>query len=443
MMHASEILKEVMKEGFDEAVVSARNYNSIYLKIANYKVDSIVEKNGTMGSLYVTKGKRIAFTNIEKLEMQSVRASIENIKRALENTKPKEDYFGIASGKFKYRSKSIYDSKIADAGPDEVASLANDLISRVKASNLAGTLYLTKWENELATSNGVDASAKSTAARLSMRIFKGDFSIQDTVASKRLSGIDIRQILKSAELIEYIKTKSKIKAGTYDIIYSRPSAGALLSMANTMACMGNVESGSFFTSKMGGDVANKDLSLYDDGSAPEGVASSPFDDEGYPTQKTKFVENGKLVKYLHNYSTAKKYNTKSTGNAGLVNPEPNMLVVEHRKKQGIDALISSIDRGILVTNVWYTRFSNYLTGDFSTMPRDLAIYIEKGSPLFAIKQIEVGSGIGIRISDNMIRMMKNITRVGDDSAQSTSWETIGTYYFTPSILTEKVNVSTA
>ena len=89
------------------------------------------------------------------------------------------------------------------------------------------------------------------------------------------------------------------------------------------------------------------------------------------------------------------------------------------------------------------RFSNYLTGDFSTMPRDLAIYIKKGSPEFAVKQINVSSGVGIRISDNMIRMMLNITRVGNDIAQATSWDTLGTYYFVPSMIVEGVNVSTA
>ncbi|MGC8662222.1 MAG: TldD/PmbA family protein [Candidatus Micrarchaeia archaeon] len=442
-MLASEILKKVLENKFDEAVVSTYDSNSIYVKIANHKVDSVVEENGSGGGIYVTKDKRIAFTNIMSLDEKGVQIGIENLKTALAHSMPKEDYFGIAEGGYEYKSKSTYDTRIADIGPDQAASLANDFISKVNASDIAGTLYLSKAELGLATSNGVDVSTKSTAGRLSLRIFAKNLSFQDSVASRKLSGISLKSITDSAKILEYANKTSKIKPGSYDIIYSRAPAGSLLSTVNSMACIGEVESGGFLTGKLGNFVADKGLSLYDDGISADGVQSSPFDDEGYPTQKTKFIDNGKLVSYLHNYSTARKYNVKSTGNAGLVEPESNTLVVDHKKKQNLDKLIEGIDKGLLVSNVWYTRFSNYLTGDFSTMPKDITLYIENGNPVFAVRQINISSGVGIRINDNMLRMLKNITKVGNDLAQSTSWDSEDEYYFTPSIIVNKVKVSTA
>jgi len=442
-MDASEILKLVMNEGFDEAVVTTASYNSKYLKIANYKLDSIVEKKKERGSLFVTEDKRIAFTSIEKLDIESVRQSISNVKKAISVATPKEDYYGIAEGPFKYKNTVIFDKKIDEMNTEGAAELANDIISEVNADNLAGTLHFSSSNYSIATSKGVEASSKGTEVRLSLRIFDKGLSIQDTVSSRKLSEIKVEKILSNAELLKYVNTTHKIDNGLYDLLYLRSPAGLLLSNVNKMACIGNVEAGGFLTGKLGKHVANSGLSIYDDGSIETGINSSPFDAEGYPTQRTQIIKAGLLISYLHNYSTAKKYNTRSTGNAGLVYPSPNTLVVEHKKKQSLDKLIASIDKGILITNTWYTRFSNYLTGDFSTMPRDLAIYIKKGSPEFAVKQINVSSGVGIRISDNMIRMMLNITRVGNDIAQATSWDTLGTYYFVPSMIVEGVNVSTA
>ena len=241
-----------------------------------------------------------------------------------------------------------------------------------------------------------------------------------------------------------VKKTGKIESGKYDIVYRQSPGGSLVYMTNGMACIGNVETGGFFTGKLGKEVASKEISIYDDGNIDGGIDASPYDSEGYPTRRTPVVKKGVLANYLHNYSTAKKYNRESTGNAGLVEPNPNTMVFEHRKKvKDVDELVAETENGVLVTNTWYTRFSNYLTGDFSTVPRDLALYIKKGEIQFAIKQRNVGSMVGIRISDNMIRMLKSTECAADDMRQSSSWDVDGDYYFMPSILVRGADVSVA
>jgi len=91
--------------------------------------------------------------------------------------------------------------------------------------------------------------------------------------------------------------------------------------------------------------------------------------EGVPTQKTGLIENGICKNYLHNTSSARRHKTESTGNAGLISPEPWNVVFEKGNSK-FDDMMEGIKKGLLVTNVWYTRFANYHTGDFSTIPRD-------------------------------------------------------------------------
>lgn len=92
-----------------------------------------------------------------------------------------------------------------------------------------------------------------------------------------------------------------------------------------------------------------------------------FDDEGTPTRDNKIIEKGVLKTYLHNSTTAKKFKTETTANAGLVSPQPWNLIVEPGGKSFED-LLSEVDDGVYVTNDWYLRYQNYRTGDFSTIP---------------------------------------------------------------------------
>jgi PmbA protein len=68
---------------------------------------------------------------------------------------------------------------------------------------------------------------------------------------------------------------------------------------------------------------------------------------------------------------------------------------------------------IYVTCNWYSRFQNYQTGDFSTIPRDAMFLVQKGK----MKPIK-----NMRISDNTMRMLANIDALGNDRKQVFWWE---------------------
>ncbi len=449
MIDAKAIVKMAVSDGFDEAVAHMYMAKRSYLKIANAKVDSIVTKFENAASLFVSSKKRVFFTNIDKLEKNDVQKALGRAKQAMPLLQAKEDYNGLAEGPFKYKKANPPDKKVRDISTEEIADIAYAAINGAlgkHATNVAGTVLVGYSEDELVTSNRAHASGSNSEVRLSLRAFKGtNFSFQDAVASSRLGEIDAEKTGgDAADMAMSADKTGRIENGTYDIIYMPSPGGSLLYMTNSMACIGNVETGSWFTGKLNKEVANKDITIYDEGDMKDSIDASPYDSEGYPTQRTTLVANSILASYLHNYSTAKKYKTKSTGNAGLVEPNPNVMHFRHNKKvASVDELVRNVHKGILVTNLWYTRFSNYLTGDFSTVPRDLALYIENGEIKFAIKQKNVGSIVGIRVSDNMIRMLKNIECAADDTKQASSWEAEGEYFFMPSILVREAKVTVA
>jgi PmbA protein len=165
------------------------------------------------------------------------------------------------------------------------------------------------------------------------------------------------------------------------------------------------------------------------------MGSRRSDDEGVPTRKTEIIRNGKLLTYLHNTSTARKHKAKNTANAGLMGPHAWNVVVPPGEMSR-DEMLEDMGNGLVVTNVWYSRFQNYSTGDYSTIPRDAILVVKKGEI--------VGSAKGVRISDNMERMMKGVLALGKVQKQVYWWEmeiSGAAPTFVPDMLIDDVNVT--
>jgi PmbA protein len=147
----------------------------------------------------------------------------------------------------------------------------------------------------------------------------------------------------------------------------------------------------------------------------------PFDFEGTPTGTTRIIERGVLKTFIHNTTTAKMADTRSTGNSAVVGigqgtsmllPQNTNIVFDNGDHK-LEEMLEGSEPTIHVTCNWYTRWQNYLTGDFSTIPRD-AMFLVKNGKKTPIKNI--------RISDNMLRMFGNITALGNDRKQILWWE---------------------
>ncbi|RLF79970.1 TldD/PmbA family protein, partial [Thermococci archaeon] len=79
-------------------------------------------------------------------------------------------------------------------------------------------------------------------------------------------------------------------------------------------------------------------------------------------------------------------------------------------------------------------FQNYVTGDFSTIPRDGAFLIENGEIVKPIRNI--------RVSDNFQHILENIATLGKDLYHVHWWE-VTTPVFTPYVLVKNVEITKA
>jgi PmbA protein len=190
---------------------------------------------------------------------------------------------------------------------------------------------------------------------------------------------------------------------------------------------------SIFVDKLGQRVAPEIVTLRDVPAAYS-MANRVFDDEGVPSQENIIIDRGQLKTYLHNTSTAKVFETKTTGNAGIVAPGPWNIELDSGDMSSED-LLKEVRHGLYLTNTWYTRFQNYSTGEFSTIPRDGIFEIEGGEVKQSLKDL--------RLSDNALRMLGNITGISKDRQHVHWWGEADPPSLSPYILIKDVNITTS
>ncbi len=450
-MDIAEYLLKKLKNSMDNVVVREQESISNQIKFVNNKI----AKTGTeqLKDIYIfaVKNKKIvstsfrefvgpddslsnADTNLSKTKADKLIKKLTNFVRFI---KPKKDYFGIADGKFRYNKlKDCYDSKIRDIDYVEYAEKGINSALREGAKRNSGILEGHESFNRILTSNGIDVKEKGTNLYFSLRaLFDKEASGHYNCCSRILEEFNVEKAGKEAGRIAVMaKNPVEVDEGNYDVIFDPLPLAALLSHVASSLSIFYVESGlSFFADKLNQKIASDNVDFVDDALMRNGYNSSSFDCEGRPTKKNILVRNGILRTYYHNTSSAKKYNVKPTANAGLI--DPSSFNFELRKgKADREGLIKNVDKGILITNVWYTRFNNYSAGDFSTIPRDGIFLIKNGNIIASLKNL--------RVSDNMLRILKNIDKIGNNSEQIVSWEA-ETCVKCPSILVKDVNITKA
>jgi PmbA protein len=411
----AKIVFKTLETEVSDLIVSLTKEKRRGVKFFNNKITKVDYSTNLSLEVFFAKDKKVIFSQIPT---QSVEEAKRFCKKLVEISKilpQKEDYYGIAENGFKYKKLSNFDKSIDEGEGLEKVEDAIDL-ARDKG-RASGILSLKTMYSYLISSGGTEIDEKSTKYYFSFRFIKKDyFSAHKAVCGAFLRYLDAEKVAnETIELTNLTNKILKFKSGEYFALFEPLSFSSFVSNFASAASIFDIEAGfSFLGGKLNQMVASKEISVIDDPLLKNGYNSRSFDDEGVGTKKKYIIKNGILKTFLFNTSYAKKYKTKTTGNAGLTEPAPYNLVVNGENEKKKDKIIEEIKEGIWVTNNWYTRFNNYTAGDFSTLPRDMIFYIKNGEIKGALKQV--------RISDNLPRMFLNIKLVGKEKEQVRWWD---------------------
>ena len=191
----------------------------------------------------------------------------------------------------------------------------------------------------------------------------------------------------------------KIATGQAPVLFEAPVALGLIGHFVSAVNGGNLyRKTSFLLDSLGQEVFAPKVRIDERPLEPQGMASTPFDEEGVATRERPIVRGGVVEGYFLGSYSARKLGMKSTGSAG----GHHNLVVESRGPD-FEGMLKTMGRGLLVTEL-LGQGVNLVTGDYS---RGAAGYwVEGGQIAYPVEEIT--------IAGNLRQMFKQIAAIGSD-----------------------------
>jgi len=277
---------------------------------------------------------------------------------------------------------------------------------------------------------GLKLAKEVNNAFLGAIIIASDGQDQRTHIEYKLSNdyndFDLAEMAKTgASKATSLLGSSPVDSGKYEILLTNTASCSLLAPHVSMFSAESVQKNiSLLKGKVGQTIGSDLITLVDDPFLPKSARSGAFDDEGVATKYKELIDKGTLTGFLHNLKTAKKDDTKSTGN-GFNTIRPTNLYF----KNGVtnyDEAVKSMKKGLIITQLDGTHAGcSPISGDFSLQAA--GFLVEDGA---IIRPVNL-----ITIAGNYLQLLQDVTAVCDDLKFNFS------YVGSPSLLVKSLQVS--
>jgi PmbA protein len=438
---AQQVMEVALKAGANDAVAEAVETDIKQVRYSNSQIDAINAWTERNVILFVAVGKRIMSSDLRELD--KLGPLTEQVVSLAKKAPPSKTYGGIASGKFKY-ARPKFDRRILSL--DDPSKPVLEAIAGAEAEgavNVGGTLFVRHTSTGIASSGGALAFDENASLDLSVRAFSQLEASGHTLScTSRLSALRPRETgQRAGQLASRAKDPIQGDQGKFDLVIEPMCLTELINTTSNMMSAMLVEIGSsMYAKKIGKQVASRHVTFVDDPTM-ESMSRQNFDHEGVPTRRNVLIKDGILKTYLHSTSTAKRFKTKTTANAGFPIPTPftmpnqpmafHPVVIPGTWK--VEDMISDVKKGLYINNAWYTRYQNYSTGEFSTIPRDAILRIENGEIVGAVKNV--------RVSDNMLNLWKNIDALSKNTEEIYWWDEAAPPSTVPTVRIRQMNIT--
>jgi PmbA protein len=341
-----------------------------------------------------------------------------------------------------YPEVFIFDSKVEEIAMERMVEIGKELIAKVKGHtpDILCDVQVTRGTSSISliNSQGSEGGYARSFFNLSLEgILVRDTDILwvgDSESSCRPDFVGIDGLADNVIWqLEMAKRKATVSTKLLPIIFTPHGIASALLSPLVLAFNGKavLEGTSPLKNKLGEQVFDKKLSLWDDATVAYGVGSYPFDDEGVPSQRLPLVTNGVVANFLYDLQTAALAGMHSTGNgrrvgSGFPSPAISSLILG-KGDVSFQEMVEDMKEGLIVEDVIGAEQGNLLGGDFG------------GNVLLGYK-VENGEIVG-RVKDTMIagnvyQVLKELLGIG----QEARW--VGGILQTPPLYCSSVSVTT-
>ena len=394
-------------------------------RFANNEITQNVSERRYVLSVRVVRGSRTGRATGNDLSDEGVARLVRRADLAA-RLSPEDPEMLPLPGKQTYRDVDAVDAGTAALGPDARAEAVERAVARCRKAGVVGAGIYESGSGTIgeygmiaplavANTNGLFAWHDTTSARFTISAMDGAASGWASGESHASGDIDPSAIAaRAVEKSIRSREPASWEPGPYTVVLEPAAVADLLADAAWLSfgALPVQEGRSFLSGRIGERVLGGNVTIRDDPYHPL-HRGAPFDAEGMPTQAVTIVDRGVAKSPVYDRATAAKEGKESTGH-GLPYPNPYGPITAHLVLEGgeggVDELVARVDRGLLVTRVWYTNPIDPKTATLTGMTRDGLFAIEGGRIRGAVRHFRFNQSV-VRML-NEVEAMSAVERVG-------------------------------
>jgi predicted Zn-dependent protease len=358
-----------------------------------------------------------------------IRKVVDNAIASAKMLEPDENLMPLPDGKLIKQpgssaansAPSRYDARTARLTAADRADFVREIISVAKQHNLVSSgVYASGTEfSAIGNSKGLFQYHRQTTAECSITMEGATSSGWAKEHTVKVGDFSTRQLAeKTADLAVRGANPRELAPGRYKVILPPSAVLDLLTFIwYDFSGTAHTDQVSSLINKLGKLVFGKNITIVDDAYHPL-QAGPPFDGEGLPRSKVTLVENGVLKNLVHSRKSAQVHGVQPTGHT-LEQPSADGECVSNLIVSGgetsIEEMIRGLDRGVLLTRVWYVRTVDPETVLLTGMTRDGTFLVENGKIAYPILNFRFNVSIH-ELLNNVLALSPTVRAGGEEGA---------------------------
>lgn len=343
-------------------------------------------------------GARIGIASTNRLDKEALAGTLETA-FAIARLQPPNPDFKSLPGPQPVPQLTVFSEATAGCSPERRARGAGTIctLAREAGAVASGALTTETLEIGVANSLGIFAYFPTTYADLNTVVMSDTGSGYAAALALDVGDLDFEALGREA-VDKSLRSRNPrpFEPGDYPVVFEPYAVQDFLQMM-TWTGFGAVafqEGRSFMAGKIGQQIVDPRVSIWDDGQDPRGLPF-PFDFEGVPKQHVDLIKNGVARGVVwDSYRAGKEEGRTSTGHAigaGPIGPMPINLFFGAGDAT-LEDMIRMTERGLYVTRFHYTRPVEPTRMVVTGMTRDGTFLIEKGEIAYPVKNLRFTQG---------------------------------------------------
>ncbi len=417
-MSASSLMAVVDKalelSSADETEVILQAMTSGVTRFAESAIHQNVYEENAVLMVRVVVGNRVAGLRTNRLAPSELQRAISEAMTIAKASPPDPSFPGLPDPQ-PIPPDGRFIETTAQATPMDRAARVRTFVEATSGLRAAGALETEAHDIVVGNSRGLRAAGRFTQATFVAVVDGGDATGYVEAYNADLTAFSMEVL--GARVTAKVRTGRSPQAlppGQYPVILEAPAVALMTTYLGLMAFNGKAvyEGRSFLASRLGQQVVDPRLSIWDDATDPR-TPGVPFDFEGVPKRKVFLVERGIARTAVYDRRTARLARTETTGHAlpqpNAYGPVPTNLFLS-TGETSVEDMIASTERGLLITRFHYVRVVDPMRTIITGMTRDGTFLIEGGRIVGGVKNL--------RFNQSILEAFANLEAIGAEGTLS-------------------------